>query len=182
MPSLLEELLGEKEGALPAEPQKPAETGDFWTDMKNRYNYTAAQAEYNDSKAKASQNPFADQIKVGKISGIKDYYPKNVNPIHEVRDWSKVRSMIRSSVKGEDVPPIIRDGDNLLTGTHRSAANDVIDMLIERGSLPKNTRKIPVEKFDPESVPDWVKRDLENDDFRNIDDFFVNRHYKRERQ
>ena len=66
----------------------------------------------------------------------KDYYPtywSGCNPIHAVRDWCKVRRIIRDARRGAHIPPIIIEGDlgngNLLTGTHRAAANDICMML-----------------------------------------------------
>lgn len=69
----------------------------------------------------------------GAISFIKKYYPREYAPIHEVDDWSKVRSIMRSAMKGDEIPPILVDGTkgngSLLTGTHRQAANEILDKL-----------------------------------------------------
>jgi hypothetical protein len=67
------------------------------------------------------------------------YYPTHwsgCNPQHQVRDWQKVRSLIRAAMRGDNIPPILIDGSlgngNLLTGTHRAAANDIMLLLSER--------------------------------------------------
>ena len=70
------------------------------------------------------------------------YYPKGYNPIHEVMSWSKVRSMVRAIESGIDVPPFLVDGENLLSGTHRAVANE----LLERRS--RTTRRIETIEFD----------------------------------
>jgi hypothetical protein len=67
---------------------------------------------------------------------MKKYYPtywSGCNPIHEVKDWLYVRNIIRAARKGVKIPPVIIDGPlgggSLLTGTHRSAANDLLMMM-----------------------------------------------------
>lgn len=71
----------------------------------------------------------------------KHYYPvywSGCYPIHAVRDWLKVRNLVRACKNGEahKIPPIYTDGElgngTLLTGTHRSAANDLIKKLNDR--------------------------------------------------
>lgn len=64
------------------------------------------------------------------------YFPGSsigANPIHEVLSWTKVRSIIRAVRRGDDVPDFVIDGQegncNLITGTHRCAANDLLEML-----------------------------------------------------
>jgi hypothetical protein len=51
----------------PAEPQKPAETGDFWTDMRNRWEHLNAQEQYNQQIADSAQNPFAQDMKIAEF-------------------------------------------------------------------------------------------------------------------
>lgn len=75
MASLLEEILGEKKDSLPPEPVKPAETGDFWTDMKNHYDYIAAQAEYEGMKAREVQNPHSEDMKIAAF-GRRRFFPE----------------------------------------------------------------------------------------------------------
>lgn len=64
------------------------------------------------------------------------YFPCSsigANPIHEVLSWTKVRSIIRAVRRGDYVPDFVIDGIegscNLITGTHRCAANDILEML-----------------------------------------------------
>lgn len=64
----------------------------------------------------------------------KNYYPSSgLNPIHEVHDWSKVRALARAAIRGDHVPGYLYEGQpnngNLLAGTHRAAANELLDML-----------------------------------------------------
>ena len=79
------------------------------------------------------------------------YYPAGVTPIHEVKQWAKVRSITRAIEAGKDLPPILLFGTFLLTGTHRLVANE---LLARRGntetrvevrqliSLPSEVQKI----------------------------------------
>jgi len=67
---------------------------------------------------------------------MKKYYPTyhlGCNPIHPVIDWSYVRKLVRAARRGEVINPILIDGSigngNLLAGTHRAAANDLMLML-----------------------------------------------------
>lgn len=64
---------------------------------------------------------------------ISTYYPKSYTPLHEVKDWAKVRRIIRARKAGVAIPAILVDGiignGNLLTGTHRCAANEIMEML-----------------------------------------------------
>ena len=64
------------------------------------------------------------------------YFPTGdlgANPIHEVRDWCYARRLARACLRGEAITPILIDGTryncNLLTGTHRAAANDILNRL-----------------------------------------------------
>jgi hypothetical protein len=68
-------------------------------------------------------------------SGInKDYYYptgyNGCNPIHEVKNWDYVDQLITDLKNGDKITPILIDGPlhggNMLTGTHRSAVNDVM--------------------------------------------------------
>lgn len=67
---------------------------------------------------------------------MKAYFPTyhlGCNPIHAVVSWSYVRKLIRAARKGEVINPILIDGSigngNLLAGTHRAAANDLMIMM-----------------------------------------------------
>ena len=64
---------------------------------------------------------------------IAELYPSvcGCNPIHEVRDWLKVRNLIRSARRGDAIPAILIDAKdgNMLTGTHRAAANHILRKL-----------------------------------------------------
>jgi hypothetical protein len=67
---------------------------------------------------------------------MKDYYPvlhHGCQPIHAVHDWAYVRRLIRAARRGEKIDPIVISGEvgngQMLNGTHRSAANDLIVML-----------------------------------------------------
>jgi hypothetical protein len=64
----------------------------------------------------------------------RSHYPRTgLNPIHEVHNWAKVRSMARKAINGEHVPGYLYDGlngnGNLLAGTHRAAANELLGIL-----------------------------------------------------
>lgn len=66
----------------------------------------------------------------------KDYYPTHAlgcHPIHEVKDWCKVRKLVRDALRGDKINPIVIEGQkgsgSMITGTHRAAANDLLVML-----------------------------------------------------
>jgi len=67
------------------------------------------------------------------IKKSNNYYPtywSGCNPIHPVKDWDYVDKLVKDSISGSKITPILIDGrlhnGNLLAGTHRSAANDVM--------------------------------------------------------
>lgn len=69
-------------------------------------------------------------------NNLKTYYPTlhhGCTPIHAVKDWCYVRSILRAARKGVKIPPILIEGSinngAMVTGTHRSAANDLSIML-----------------------------------------------------
>ena len=103
---------------------------------------------------------------------MKKYYPtywSGCNPIHEVKDWSYVRKIIRARKAGKKIPPIVIDGDRhngcILNGTHRCAANDLILMMGLDESLL-------VEYVTLDSIIndyDGLKEAVENGDYEEID-------------
>lgn len=63
---------------------------------------------------------------------IKTYEPgKSVGIMapHEVRDWCKVRRILRAALKGATIPAIVTEGEIAFNGTHRLAALDLAEML-----------------------------------------------------
>ena len=84
---------------------------------------------------------------------VKPYFPKGVDALHEVRDWRKVRSLMRAARRGEKVPAYLVSDRSaewplLITGTHRAAANDLLELLggerlipvLDLGDLPDSDR------------------------------------------
>ena len=57
------------------------------------------------------------------------YEPTEYIPIHEVRDWCYVRKIIRAARRGEHIPGFVVYAGSLLTGTHRCAANEIMQLL-----------------------------------------------------
>ncbi len=103
---------------------------------------------------------------------MKSYYPTHhlgCNPIHEVQNWSYVRKLIRAARKGEDINPILIDGEigngTLLAGTHRAAANDIMVMLGGEALIPV----ISLDEVDASS--DLIEA-VENSDFGLIDELW----------
>ena len=97
------------------------------------------------------------------------YYPRGYNPIHEVHSWLKVRNILRAVKRGETIPPYLVDGEygngNLLSGTHRAAANDLAELLWgER----------PIDEASFEDLPDHVRADLmDASDYADVDDILA---------
>lgn len=66
-----------------------------------------------------------------RFTGV-DYHPSLTSQcytIHHVRDWCKVRALVRAWKTGSPVPPIFKHQNALLTGMHRCAANDLMYVL-----------------------------------------------------
>jgi len=96
------------------------------------------------------------------------YFPGTsigANPIHEVVSWSKVRSIIRAVRRGDDVPAFVIDGEdgncNLITGTHRCAANDLLEMLGDH-------RRVDFVTLDEIVVSDELAEAIANSDYSTI--------------
>ena len=56
-----------RKNEAPKVPQKPAETGDFWTDMRNRWEHLNAQEQYNQQIADSAQNPHSGEMLLGEF-------------------------------------------------------------------------------------------------------------------
>ena len=99
------------------------------------------------------------------------YYPtywSGCNPIHEVHDWCKVRKLIRDARKGDPIPPILVESlgnGNLLTGTHRAAANDIVEMLGGEALIPAQE----LEEL-PEDIQAEIMMAIDNNQDDYIDD------------
>ena len=90
------------------------------------------------------------------------YFPKGCNPIHAVRSWMYVRQIIRAARRGEVIPAIVIDGENLLTGTHRMTANNLMVRLSEEREMSPAPVLIPVVQL--------VSLDLTDDQKELIED------------
>lgn len=98
---------------------------------------------------------------------FKQLYPSTMgcNPIHEVRDWLKVRNLIRAALRGDAIPPIIIDAQdgNMLTGTHRAAANYLMRKLGREDHL------IDTVTVDMMDVSEELQEAIDNLDYETID-------------
>jgi hypothetical protein len=119
---------------------------------------------------------YLNHSRVAMVCKMKTYYPtlwSGCNPIHEVIDWAKVRRLIRAVRAGEYIPPVLIDGSigngNLLNGTHRAAANDLILMLAERQG-EQNPRLIPWASYDSDKATVDLRDAVEACDFARIDE------------
>lgn len=68
------------------------------------------------------------------------YYPNNgLTPLHDVTDWSYARKIARAAINGDTITPILYEGlpnnGNLLAGTHRSAANEILEFMGHRNKI-----------------------------------------------
>jgi hypothetical protein len=112
------------------------------------------------------------------MTRIKDYYPtywSGCNPIHPVHSWALVRRLIRALRRGESIPPVLLDGwrnGNMLTGTHRCAANDIILMLRSRSNRWDNVPLIGyIELSDlPDVQREAVLVCIADDNWRDVQD------------
>jgi hypothetical protein len=92
------------------------------------------------------------------------YYPKGLNPIHPVRNWLYIRQIARAAIRGENIPPMLVDGENLLAGTHRAAAND----LLERMGYGRLIEAEDLEEIENENLKNAILAALEEDDYHEI--------------
>lgn len=64
----------------------------------------------------------------------------NCNEIHPVRSFAKVRAIARAVRRGESIMPYVIDGIpgncNLITGTHRQAANMLLERMGDKRRVP----------------------------------------------
>lgn len=109
------------------------------------------------------------------------YFPgKSINcePIHEVQDWQKVRSLIRAMRRGDDIPAVIVDNGVMLTGTHRVAALEIGQELSYRFDKQLKSR-VRVKKLSSleESVIDKINAFVANDEYDLLDDFLNKESY-----
>ena len=72
---------------------------------------------------------------------------------HEVKDWDKVRGMVDATLAGDEIAPYLVSGDKALSGTHRAAANDILET-IGRGR--------PIGQDPVESLPPDVQSEIEH--------------------
>ena len=103
---------------------------------------------------------------------MKKYYPTyhlGCNPIHEVNNWCYVRKLIRAARKGIEITPILIDGEigngNLLAGTHRAAANDLMIML-------GGDALIDVVRIDDITASIELKEAVDSNDYERIDELW----------
>jgi len=107
-----------------------------------------------------------------------NFYPSwaGANPIHEVRDWSKVRSLIRSARRGDAIPAILIDGQegsgNLLNGTHRAAANCVMRKLHDERAAWDAAEPNYIDHvfFNDDEAPADLAEAVQNGDYERIDE------------
>ena len=75
------------------------------------------------------------------------------NPIHEPYDKDKLDSMVAEILDGNDMPPILVDGDNALTGSHRIAAYAEAQSLLDNGSEgPWAELEVPAVEVDADEL------------------------------
>jgi hypothetical protein len=107
---------------------------------------------------------------------FQDFYPTSVNPIHPVNDWCKVRKLIRDARRGFAIPAFIVDGENLITGTHRCAANDIMIRLYEHRDMSPKPCLIDSVQFADMDLDDETRERaieaMENDDYSALDGMF----------
>ena len=101
----------------------------------------------------------------------KKEYPRGFAPIHEVKNWSKVRSIIRKAKK-EKIPLFLvsgtEDNGSLMTGTHRLMAKNIMDM------LGIDSSNIDYELLENREDKDKILEIFELEDFEGIDYYLDN--------
>ena len=74
------------------------------------------------------------------------HYPQGIKPVHYVRDWIKVRNLVQTAEQAgtERMPPILVDQGQLMTGTHRWVANELLE---RRGRTSERYRVMELEAY-----------------------------------
>ena len=108
------------------------------------------------------------------------YYPtywSGCNPIHGVTSWLKVRNLLRAVIRGDKIPPILIDGGlgngNLLTGTHRSAANDIIMTMRDSGRRGWDKINL-IDWSEPDYTIEGLRDAVDSSDYERINDIMDN--------
>lgn len=116
---------------------------------------------------------------------INQYTPQvnRTAPLHSVRSWSYVRSIMRAVRRGVELPPIVVDYriEQQLTGVHRQAANELLQALSDRQGT--DAPQIPV--VDWRDIPmgyarrKAVREAINNGLYDDLDDLLTARICKR---
>ena len=74
------------------------------------------------------------------------HYPQGIKPVHYVRDWNKVRHLVQTAEREGTgcMPPILVDQGQLMTGTHRWVANELLG---RRGRTSERYRVMELEAY-----------------------------------
>jgi len=96
------------------------------------------------------------------------YYPAGYNAPHEVNDWTKVRRMARAAIRGDEIPAILADGETLLAGVHRAAANDLLDRM-GHGRL---IEVVELEDIEDDELREQLIEAIQEDDYEAIDEIW----------
>lgn len=111
------------------------------------------------------------------MKNLNNYYPgKSIRceAIHKVRDWSYVRKLIRAAKKGEEIPPILVWGQigsgQLLNGTHRCAANDIMkDLGYDECLMIPVVTINDLDDLSDHPFSDELKEAIKDSDYERID-------------
>ena len=115
---------------------------------------------------------------------LKDYYPTPYgnNPIHAVTDWDKVASIMQAAVDGEKIPFMFGvwidnqvENGNLITGTHRAAAHELLQMIGEdemARRIETDCIHAAIERLPSDEEKARATEALATSDFETLDEIF----------
>lgn len=149
--------------------KKPSMPPALTQKVANALGVSRAGISGNSKAAQLLKDYIADESGMLTIGGKKIIkYPSHYNPIHEVTDFNKMRQFMRKAIKGEEVPPILTDGENLLAGTHRASANDVLHDLGYKVQIPS----IDISEITDKNLKEKLLILAEDGDFRTIQEIW----------
>lgn len=105
---------------------------------------------------------------------------RGIKPLHEVRDWGKVKDIVRAVERGEPMPPIIMgiSGKRAATGTHRLAANE---LLARRKRTRRRIKRISEDRLRGKVGRAWAKAIQGEIDQNKFDRIFDRQFYRGKR-
>ncbi len=106
------------------------------------------------------------------VAELQEQYPdtwrptyQGLQPMHQVHDLERVHLMMETLRDGGQLPPIVADGDQALTGVHRMATGQIV----QDRNLPYNVDVVQLQTL-PEHLQEQIREMREDSDYEGIDE------------